>query len=124
MAGGSGTDTASRHRNDPEVVRRLLATAATSDRAIVAPLYSADSGRNPVVVGRAAWPLIEQLSGDRGLGPIMDATPELVAWVPVTGRNPDVDEPADLAAVASASPGSFRADRPADASADRSTEPA
>jgi CTP:molybdopterin cytidylyltransferase MocA len=40
------------------------------------------------------------LSGDRGMGPLIHGSPELVTEVPVDGDNPDVDTPADLARLA------------------------
>jgi CTP:molybdopterin cytidylyltransferase MocA len=51
-------------------------------------------------VRRAAWALAAGLDGDRGLGPLLARRPDLVAEVPVAGNNPDVDTPADLAALA------------------------
>jgi SAM-dependent methyltransferase len=50
-----------------------------------------------VLLGRAAFPLAGQASGDRGLGPLIAAHPELVREVPVEGDNPDVDTRDDLA---------------------------
>ena len=49
-----------------------------------------------------AWPLVAGLQGDRGLGPLLAAHPELVIRVPVGGSNPDVDTPTDLAALEAA----------------------
>jgi SAM-dependent methyltransferase len=42
---------------------------------------------------------VAEATGDRGLGPLLDARPELVRVVDVGGANPDVDRPEDLAAV-------------------------
>lgn len=82
----------------PAVVRALLAAlAADPSRPIVVPAYAADGGRNPVLLGRAAWDLADDARGDRGLGPLLEARPELVTSVPVDGDNPDVDTPEDLA---------------------------
>ena len=61
--------------------------------------HAADGAPNPVLVRRAAWALAAGLSGDRGLGPLLAARPELVLEVAVDGANPDVDTPADLAAL-------------------------
>jgi len=84
-------------RIDPDVVRRLLEAAKGDDRPIVVPAYDGDDGRNPVVLGRSGFALVDGLSGDRGLGAVIEAHPELVLVVPVSGANPDVDTPADLA---------------------------
>jgi CTP:molybdopterin cytidylyltransferase MocA len=40
--------------------------------------------------------MIEELSGDRGLGAIIAARPELCLEVTVAGTMPDVDTPEDL----------------------------
>ena len=61
------------------------------------PAYADERGRNPVLVRRAAFDLVAEATGDRGLGPVLAAHPELVAEVAVDGANPDVDTPADLA---------------------------
>jgi molybdenum cofactor cytidylyltransferase len=75
----------------------LLDAPVEEGRPIVAPRYDADEGHNPVLLRRAGWPLVDRLSGDRGLGPLMAARPDLVTWIPVRGHNPDVDTAADLA---------------------------
>ena len=84
----------------PDVIRSVLGAAATSDRPIVRVRWTGDGAPNPVLVRRAAWALAAGLEGDRGLGPLLAARPDLVAEVPASGRLPDVDTPADLAAIA------------------------
>jgi molybdenum cofactor cytidylyltransferase len=80
-----------------DVMEALADEDESAARPIVAPRYAADPGpRNPVLVMRAAWPLIDDLAGDQGLGTLIDARPELVTYVPVGGRMPDVDRPGDL----------------------------
>ena len=88
-----------------EAVAALLAAGVEADRPIAAPVYPADGGRNPVLVGRAAFDSVAATSGDRGLGPILAAHPELVRDVPidVIRGNPDVDTRADLVALLEAS---------------------
>jgi molybdenum cofactor cytidylyltransferase len=82
-------------------VLRALCGAATSAGAIaVVPRYAEDAAPNPVLLLPAGWPLVSRLSGDRGLGPLLAADPARVVWVAVPGANPDVDTPADLAALA------------------------
>ena len=92
----------------PEVIRAVLDAAASPGSAgalFVRPRYPEDPAPNPVLVRRDAWPLAAALRGDRGLGPLLAARPELVAEVPVEGANPDVDTPEDLAALAAGRPG-------------------
>lgn len=81
------------------VIAALLADPTSVDRPIVVPAYAEDGGRNPVLLGRAAFDLAASASGDRGLGPLLMAHPELVREVAVTGDNPDVDTRADLVAM-------------------------
>lgn len=80
---------------------------ATSGRAptratIFVPRYAsasdADQGpRNPVLLLRPAWPLIDRLVGDRGLAQSVADLGEAVVDVPVPGSQPDVDTRGDLA---------------------------
>ncbi len=79
-------------------IRALLEAVPDGDRPIVVPRYEGAAGRNPVLIGRAAFGLIEETDGDRGLGPLIDAHPELVHEVPLRGAgvNPDIDTRADL----------------------------
>ena len=84
---------------DAGVMRQIARAAASprpADRPIVAPRYEQDGPRNPVLLLRPAWPLVDELDGDRGLGPLIADRPQLVLDVPVPGSMPDVDTPADL----------------------------
>ena len=81
----------------PEVIDALLAAEVPPDRVIVVPRYAGGGGPNPALLLRPAWPLADELTGDRGMGPLIAARPELVAEVAVEGDNADVDTPADLA---------------------------
>lgn len=83
----------------PAVIHGLIHAADSSDRPIIAPAYSDGGGHNPVLLRRSAWPVAAAAKGDRGLGPIIAGRPDLVLKVPVGGANPDVDTPADLAAL-------------------------
>jgi len=92
-------------RTDPAVIRGLIArfgAGAASRAAFVVPRYSGGGGANPVLVARSAFALVRETRGDRGLGPLIKAHPELVLEVPVEGANPDVDTPADLAGLVEA----------------------
>jgi CTP:molybdopterin cytidylyltransferase MocA len=66
---------------------------------VVRPSYASDNGApgHPVILARAAWPLVGMLAGDTGLGPLLSERPELVTTVAVEGMNPDIDTPEDLA---------------------------
>jgi SAM-dependent methyltransferase len=89
----------------PRAVRALLDAPVDPERPVVVPVYGGDTGRNPVMLRRAAFPLVDEAGGDRGLGPLIDAHPELVHELPirVEGGNPDVDTRADLVALLEAS---------------------
>jgi CTP:molybdopterin cytidylyltransferase MocA/SAM-dependent methyltransferase len=82
-------------------IHAVLGLPPEPSRPIVVPVYREEGGRNPVLVERAAFPLIAETTGDRGLGPLIQAHPELVREVPVDipGGNPDIDTRADLVAV-------------------------
>jgi molybdenum cofactor cytidylyltransferase len=89
----------------PGVIRAVVTVAASPAAAhaqFVRPRYAADAAPNPVLVRRSAWALAAGLDGDWGLGPLMANRPDRVVEVPVEGANPDVDTPADLAAVSPA----------------------
>ena len=90
-------------RVDPAVIAALLAT--DPGHAVAVPRYPTGADPNPVLVRGAAFGLLEEVTGDRGLRPILARHPELVVEVPVNGANPDVDTPADLAALAHAPAG-------------------
>ncbi len=86
----------------PEVIRAVIERWRAGSKPIVVPRYAAGGALNPVLLARAAWPLAMALEGDRGMGPLINASPDLVTDVPVQGDNPDVDTPADLARLAGA----------------------
>jgi CTP:molybdopterin cytidylyltransferase MocA/SAM-dependent methyltransferase len=82
-------------------IRALLDADPDPRRPVVVPVYGEDGGRNPVRLDRDAFPLVDEVTGDRGLGPVLAAHPELVRELPVRveGGNPDVDTQADLVAL-------------------------
>jgi CTP:molybdopterin cytidylyltransferase MocA/ubiquinone/menaquinone biosynthesis C-methylase UbiE len=86
----------------PSTIQALIDTPADPLRPIVVPAYAHDRGRNPVLLGRAAFGLIDETGGDRGLGPVIEAHPELVHEISIVGDNPDVDTHEDLAQVVAA----------------------
>lgn len=77
-------------------IRALTAAPNRPDRPIVVPSYERERGRNPVLIRRAAFGLVSETNGDRGLGPVIAAHPEWVSEIPLCGDNPDVDTPSDL----------------------------
>ena len=83
-------------------IAALVAQPRDDDRPFVVPRYADGQSGNPVLVERSAWPLAEGLTGDRGLSALFAARPELVRHVDLGGTNPDVDTPADLAALSRA----------------------
>jgi molybdenum cofactor cytidylyltransferase len=85
---------------DPSVIRQLLAEPLDALRPIVAARYRGDRAPNPVRVESAGWPLADDLDAERGFGAVMAARPALVRWIEADGANPDIDTPADLAAIA------------------------
>lgn len=87
-------------RLSPALVRALTVLPLDAARPIVAPAYAGGGGRNPVRVEATAVGLIEGLTGDRGLGPLIDDAPDLVRSLDAPGSNPDVDRPEDLASIA------------------------
>lgn len=80
-------------------IRALIDAPARRGRPVVVPIFEADRGRNPVLLWRSAFGLMAETGGDRGLGPVIAAHPELVTEVAVAGDNPDVDTVDDLAVV-------------------------
>ncbi len=76
----------------------LLDAGVDAERPIAVPVYVDDRGRNPVLLGRAAFALIEVADGDRGLGPVIAANADLVREVAIPASapaNPDIDTRAD-----------------------------
>lgn len=76
----------------------LLVEAWRTTRRSVRPRYALrrDAPGHPVLLDRAAWPLVREVRGDSGLGPVLRAHPEAVMTIDVAGANPEVNTPADL----------------------------
>lgn len=83
-------------RTRPEVIRALVAAGRRSDLPVVVPRYADGGGANPVLLKADAFELVDDASGDHGLGPVLAANDDLVVEVPVPGSNPDIDTPEDL----------------------------
>jgi CTP:molybdopterin cytidylyltransferase MocA/2-polyprenyl-3-methyl-5-hydroxy-6-metoxy-1,4-benzoquinol methylase len=86
-----------------DVLTALMTAPLDPDRPALAPRYQGSGARNPVRLERAAAALVEAATGDHGLGPVLDARPELVRHLDVDGDIPDVDTRQDLAEVAARS---------------------
>lgn len=80
-----------------DVIGALLAAEVPADTVAVVPAYADGGGANPVLLLRPGFALADGLAGDRGVGPLLEAMPDRVTIVPVSGTNPDIDTPADLA---------------------------
>ena len=81
-----------------EVIRALLDAPVDARKPIVVPAYADEPGgtRSSCVEPRSGWS--REATGDRGLGPVVSAHPELVIELGVAGSNPDVDTRVDLVA--------------------------
>ncbi len=93
-----------RVRADVIAAVAAAAAAAPPGSYAVVPEYEADGAPNPVLLLPPAWSVAAALDGDRGVGPLLAARPDLVVRVPVGGSNPDVDTRADLLALEQAHP--------------------
>lgn len=80
-----------------EVLSRLV--AAWRDGApLVRPRYTDDPAPgHPLLLARALWPHAAALQGDQGFAALLGGVLGEAREVPVSGRNPDVDTPDDLA---------------------------
>jgi CTP:molybdopterin cytidylyltransferase MocA/SAM-dependent methyltransferase len=83
-----------------EAIRAVVATPLDPARPIVAARFPESGARNPVRIEPGAMmdELVRRTEGDRGLGPLLDARPDLMRWLDLPGDNPDVDRRADLVA--------------------------
>lgn len=84
----------------PATIRALVAALDGAAAEIAVPVYGGAGGQNPVALRRVAFALAEEADGDRGLGPLLAARPELARRVPIESANPDIDTRADLARIA------------------------
>ena len=82
-------------------VIEALAAAARPPMDLVRPVYQATPSApgHPVLVHRRLWPLAARLTGDQGFRTLAAWTPLRAGTIEVPGSNPDVDTPADLAAL-------------------------
>ena len=76
-----------------------LVLAAARDESLVVAAGAAGRIGPPILLLRAAFGLVDEAEGDTGLAPVLARHPELVTRVEVGDHAPDVDVPADLAAL-------------------------
>jgi len=86
----------------PDVVDALLAAGPRQAAIAIVPAYADDGGANPVLLLRQGFGLVDPLQGDQGLGAELARHSGSVLRVSVSGANPDVDTPGDLARLAEA----------------------
>ena len=82
-----------------DALRDAAARARPADRPMVVPRYAGETEagpRNPVLLLRPVWSLVDQLKGDQGLASLIDGSPDMVLSVPLRGAMPDVDTTDDL----------------------------
>jgi CTP:molybdopterin cytidylyltransferase MocA len=87
-----------------EVIHAVVDAWARGGALAARPVYRdtpAEPGL-PMLVDRSLWHLAQAMKGDSGFAPVLAAEGIEVRGIPVAGRNPDVDTPADLAALAGA----------------------
>ncbi len=85
-----------------DVVEALLSAASSPAALAIVPAYADGGGANPVLLLRSGFGLVDRLQGDQGLGAELARQGGAVLHVPVSGANPDVDTPVDLARLAEA----------------------
>lgn len=82
----------------PEAIARLVAAFQTTGAAIVQPRYAQGRG-NPVLIARALFPALLDLTGDVGARPLIRQHADLVHLVELPGlsRPDDIDTPEEYA---------------------------
>jgi molybdenum cofactor cytidylyltransferase len=82
----------------PALIARVSG-AFDADKLAAAPAWNGQRG-NPTLLSRRAFPLIEQLTGDRGLGPLLNQNPDQVALIAADDDSclRDIDTPEALRA--------------------------
>lgn len=90
----------------PEAVAAVLEAVAQGGSKAWSVAYGGDRTipGHPVALGRDTWPLVEQLRGDRGAGPILAGLGEELRWVdlPASWRPVDCDTQEDYQALVAA----------------------
>ncbi len=84
---------------------RIAALVAARDDQPIVAASAGGRAAPPVLLERSHFAVVEQATGDAGLGALLEAHPEWVRRVEFHDPVPDVDTPADLAALEEACPG-------------------
>lgn len=81
-----------------EVIRALIEAWGEGGVTAARPFYRASPEQpgHPFLLDRSLWRLAVELRGDSGFAPVLAHRGIVVRTIPVGGRNPDVDTPADL----------------------------
>jgi len=81
----------------PHAILEPMADAVAAGASAAAPVFAGRRG-NPVLIGRALFPEVGRLRGDRGARSLLDALGDRLALVPAPddGVLFDVDRPGDL----------------------------
>lgn len=83
----------------PTVVDAIVRAYEQTGGPFIVPVYAGEWG-NPVLLARATWPLLDNLTGDTGARPILRKHMDMVLEVPVPGSLPDdIDTPEDYARI-------------------------
>jgi molybdenum cofactor cytidylyltransferase len=84
-----------------DVIESLVAAWRSDGYQALRPVYRDAPGEpgHPLLLDRSLWGYAGDLRGEEGLAPVFARRGIPVKQVPVPGRNPDVDTPADLAAL-------------------------
>jgi molybdenum cofactor cytidylyltransferase len=84
----------------PETIAALVQAWRSGTSPVIRPRYAErpEEPGHPLIFDRTVWPLADAATGDAGLGPILHQQPALVQYIDLPGANPDIDQPADLAA--------------------------
>ncbi|MEO8031808.1 MAG: nucleotidyltransferase family protein [Gemmatimonadota bacterium] len=85
----------------PDVIAALVNDWRSGKGLVLRPRYAdqPDEPGHPLLLDRSAWPMVETLQGDVGLGAALKGGDQPVHYVEVAGGNPDIDRPGDLVAV-------------------------
>ena len=88
-----------------DVLESLLNEWRSGSHPVIRPRYAEEPATpgHPVLLDRSIWPRVDELRGDAGFAPLLQTCPELVKNVDVSGTNPDINTPSDLANLESSS---------------------
>ena len=82
----------------PDVIAALVNDWRSGNGPVLRPRYAdqLEEPGHPLLLDRKSWGLVDQATGDAGLGPLLKGREDLVRIVDVAGGNPDIDDPDDL----------------------------